>query len=266
MGFKPQQRPSGTREWSTHSANILKGCKHDCRYCYAKHREVHRLGTMTKDQWVHPKLNVGAFNKRWRKVEGTIMFPTSHDITPEFIDQCSDYLVRMLTPGNKVLIVSKPHLSCIDRLTTDLEPFKANVLFRFTICADDDAVLKYWEPEAPGFEERLNSLAVAKSRGFETSVSCEPMLDAPNIVRLVEKLRPHVTDSIWIGKMNDISNRVKVATAADVAEVERIRRGQTNTRILEIYAQLKDDPLIKWKESIKEVVGIATPDKIGMDI
>jgi len=27
---------SGTKEWADHNVNLIDGCSHDCRYCYAK--------------------------------------------------------------------------------------------------------------------------------------------------------------------------------------------------------------------------------------
>jgi hypothetical protein len=56
------------------------------------------------------------------------------------------------------------------------------------------------------------------------------------------------------------------------ANVETLARGkalmatQTDDRIRELYAKLKDDPKIKWKESIKKVVGIDIPTESGLDI
>lgn len=33
-----------------------------------------------------------------------------------------------------------------------------------------------------------------------------------------------------------------------------------------LYEHYKDDPMIKWKDSIKKVVGIERPTETGMDI
>lgn len=52
-------------------------------------------------------------------------------------------------------------------------------------------------------EERIAALSLARTFGFRTSVSIEPMLeDANGAIEVVEAVRPFVTDTIWIGKMN----------------------------------------------------------------
>ena len=82
------------------------------------------------------------------------------------------------------------------------------------------------------------------------------MIDSTNIFRHVANLCPLVTDSIWIGKLNNIRSRVKVETPEDQAAVLRIEQGQIDERIFEIFNSLEDNPLVKWKDSIKKVVGL----------
>jgi hypothetical protein len=49
-------------------------------------------------------------------------------------------------------------------------------------------------------------------------------------------------------------------------EIEKIRRGQTDSIIKSIYRRYKDNPLIKWKAEIKKVVGIPLAEQNGLDI
>jgi hypothetical protein len=46
----------------------------------------------------------------------------------------------------------------------------------------------------------------------------------------------------------------------------RIRQGQMDTIIRQIYQRHKNNPLIRWKKEIKKVVGISVPKKNGLDI
>ncbi len=63
--------------------------------------------------------------------------------------------------------------------------------------------------------------------------------------------------------MNRIGSRVN-CTSEDTAEhIERIRLGQTDERIREIYDSLKDEPLVRWKDSIKRVVGLPLGAEAG---
>ena len=92
------------------------------------------------------------------------------------------------------------------------------------------------------------------------------MLDSAKVVRLFHKLEPWVTDAIWIGKMNDIARRVSIRTKEDRRRVEAIEAGQTDERTRQIYAELKHHPKVKWKDSIKEVLGLKRPDEAGLDV
>jgi len=256
-GKKKAPRISGTREWSSSTVNCVKGCEHDCRYCYARAREVTRFKRMKEEEWPKQQVNLKAVARKQKKVKGVVMFPSSHDITPSSLDACMTVLKKLLIVGNRVLIVSKPHLSCIKTMCESFMNYRDQILFRFTIGADDSALLKYWDRNAPSFEERLDCLALAKKVGYKTSVSVEPMLDSPRILDLVKKLEPHTTDTIWIGMMNNIEKRVPIKTEEDRRQVDRIIKGQTHERVREIYEALKDHPLIMWKESFKMVLGLA---------
>ena len=39
-----------------------------------------------------------------------------------------------------------------------------------------------------------------------------------------------------------------------------------NDNIMKLYHKYKDNPKIKWKESIKKIVGIEIPTEAGLDI
>jgi DNA repair photolyase len=184
------------------------------------------------------------------------MFPSSHDITPSSLEACMTVLDNLLKAGNRVLIVSKPHLECIKAICEKFASFKDLILFRFTIGARDDGILSFWEPNAPAYAERRASLQHAFSEGFATSVSIEPMLDSGGIDGPISDLSPYVTHSIWIGTMNHLGRLEKHADAVLKQAINRIRQGQTDARIMEIYQRHKDNPKIRWKKEIRKIVGI----------
>lgn len=260
-----QKTVFGTKEWSVASVNCVNGCSHNCRYCYARYNAVSRFGRMSGDEWQTMRVRPKDVTKIRSKYPGAVMFPTTHDITPEVLSPCLTVLTNLLSAGNSVLLVSKPHLECISRICEVCNAYREQILFRFTIGADDDRILAYWEPGAPSYRERLNSLDLAYKRGFRTSVSVEPMLDSANIIRHVTNLSPYVTESIWIGKLNNIRSRVRAVTDEDRAAIKRIEDGQTDERIFEIYQSLNGNPLVRWKESIKKVVGLAISAEPGAD-
>lgn len=258
--------PHGTQEWAASNVNIQDGCEHDCRYCYAKTMAI-RFKRATAATWKRPKLRPHDVDKGFTKRSGRIMFPTAHDITDRNIDACLAVLTRMLDAANDVLIVSKPWPSCILRLCEGLADFRNQVVFRFSIGSGDSAVLKYWEPGAPSFDERLKSLQLAYAAEFETSVSGEPMLDAAPEA-FIEATRPYVTDSIWLGKINRLRHILPLNCPRDQEAVlrgEALMATQSDDAIRALYARYGYDPVIKWKDSIKKVIGLRRPTSAGLD-
>ncbi len=263
----PAKFAQGTGEWAKSNVNIQCGCEHDCRYCYAKAMSI-RFGRATSADWRTPVPRRRAEAKRYNRRGGRIMFPSSHDITEGNVEACLAVLKKLLDAGNDVLIVSKPSLASVKRICTALEPYKARVLFRFTICSADDSVLGYWEPGAPTFNERLLSLKHAHAQGFATSVSMEPMLDgAPEAV--IEAVSPYVTDSVWIGKANNLRHIVSLNCPGDKEAANKANELillQSDEAMARLYRRHESNPMIKWKDSIKCIIGLERPTEKGLDI
>ncbi len=255
---------SGTKEWSVASVNCLTGCSHDCRYCYARANALRFKRIATPAEWSRPVIREKEVNRRRRKVDGTVMFPTTHDILPEFLEPCLTVIRNLLEAGNRVLIVSKPHYECIQSITDEFAAYRERILLRFTMGALSEDVLRYWEPGAPSFKERFHCLVMAHQRGFATSVSCEPLLEPERVVELFPWLEIHVSDTIWIGKLNQASARCVPGTSEE--EISRIEAGQTDERVREIYEELKDQPKVRWKESYKRVLGLEEATAAGLDV
>jgi uncharacterized Fe-S cluster-containing radical SAM superfamily protein len=249
-----------------HNENMLKGCLHDCRYCYA-HAMAKRFDRVGENGWISELVVENQLAKTTKRYSGRVMFPSTHDITPEHLEQSLQYIDKMLLAGNTLLIVSKPHLACIGAICTRFSPCKERILFRFTIGSANSETLKFWEPGAPDFEERLESLKCAHAQGFATSVSCEPMLDR-GVQAVISQVLPYVTDSIWLGKANRLKVNLSLNGHSDPITLNRadeLLSWQSDERILRLYEELGGNPKIKWKESIKKVVGIRLQTVSGMD-
>ena len=258
---------SGTKEWAAKNINIVSGCSNNCKYCYAREMAI-RFKRKTSDSWKNEENLKSVDGMRIGHVDGKIMFPSSHDITPSNIDLSIATIRMALDKNNSLLIVSKPHIDCIKRICNEFHDFKKQILFRFSIGSANNETLRFWESDAPLYEERIESLKYAFNKGFETSISCEPMLDN-QISVVIEEVLPYVTDSIWVGKMNKMLGRLKINGFTDKetrAKATQLLEWQQDSEILKIYNRYKDHPKIKWKESIKKVVGIDISDVKGLDI
>jgi len=253
---------TGVKEWTGvdgASVNIQRGCEHDCRYCWARANAV-RFRQCRAEHWPLPVIDNAKVDKpRKKKYTGIVMFPTTHDITEANLSQYLCVLRKLLDAGNKVLIVSKPHWQCITVICEAYEEYKEQMEFRFTIGSGRNDLLKFWEPHAPGFLERLSCLQYAFEKGYKTSVSCEPFLD-PYPWYTYEACSEFITESFWVGKLNKFGHRVDVSLIdpADVVRfVEPLQKCLSDIVIRQIHRTMTPDkfPLVRWKDSIRKICG-----------
>jgi len=248
---------TGTREWADKNINIAYGCENNCKYCYSKAMAL-RSKRIEATAWVNPWPNFIEINKKIKKHDKPIMFPSSHDITPLTLNVSIKVIEKHLLIGNSLLIVSKPNYDCIKQICDTFEDFKNQILFRFSIGSHSDLTLSFWEPNAPILEDRLKALRYAFSKGFQTSVSCEPMLDCQP-EKVVSLVRPYVTESIWLGKPNSFKSILSINQHTDRRTqimADALIAQQDEKFINQLFQKYKSDPLIKWKDSINKVVGL----------
>jgi DNA repair photolyase len=235
---------SGTKEWAEKNVNFQIGCENNCSYCYAR-RMNQRYDSVRIPDWSKPKIDLKkvAQSRRTRK-STNFMFPSSHDITENNLNEYKTILKKLLDAGNNVLVVSKPRIECIKSICADFQSYKKQILFRFTIGSSDNTVLGYYEPNATEFQERLACLKLAHSMGYETSVSCEPMLDL-NIEDVVTKCLPYVTESLWLGIMS-LRNLDRDEDRAIFSQITSRSHCQ---RLWNLYGS---NPKIKWKHLLAD--------------
>jgi len=87
------------------------------------------------------------------------------------------------------------------------------------------------------------------------------MLDN-QIERVIKKVDPFVTETIWIGKVNRLlgttgRGRLEfngVLNKKTLQRAEELNEWQNNDNIIKLYNRLKNNHKIKWKASIKHVL------------
>ena len=244
---RSKSKITGTREWADYNVNCISGCINDCRYCYAKNM-AKRFGRATEETWKIMTVNQAKVDKNYVKKSGRVMFPSSHDITDdsEIENACFSVLSNLLENGNEVLVTTKPRLSTIKKIISRFKEHQEAMQFRFTITSLDDDLLKFWEPNAPLFQERMDSLMFAFNKGFLTSVSMEPFLDyRPE--DLVKRVEPYCTESVWIGKMNYI--QINNLTLFEQEYYKKVRKNYTLEHLEKVFINLKENPKIRFKDS-----------------
>lgn len=248
MKTKTRKITLGTKEWADSNVNIYFGCSNNCRYCYAKKMAI-RFKRKTEETWKIMIPNTKNINKEYRKRNGRIMFPSSHDITENSLKNCLLVLKKLVNSDNDILITTKPSLKCIEAICDDFSRNKEKLQFRFTITSDDNNLLEFWEPSAPSFEDRLESVKKAFYQGFKTSISIEPFLDEDPF-DLVDVLLPYTTESIWIGRMNYLSkSNFKTNELENYDYIKEINKNENLLKIIK-KAEEYNDSLIRIKDSI----------------
>ena len=71
---------------------------------------------------------------------------------------------------------------------------------------------------------------------------------------IYDAVEVHVTNDIWVGKMNKIDERIHSNDEKLAKFINFVKREQTDSKIAIIYNEYKNNPLISWKDSIKEVM------------
>jgi hypothetical protein len=318
-----RQSKTGTREWSQASVNCCTGCAHGCLYCYARAAAL-RFGRLADGrEWVNetprdrkpvsrshgltvPRSHGPTVPRScdwWkspiynRRYPGVVMFPTTHDITPGNLDCCLTVLQRLLWAGNKVLVVSKPHLDCTRRILRGVDGTglggsvgRTRIEFRFTIGAIDRTLLDFWEPGAPTLPERMAALELVFKQGWKTSVSAEPLLEPATALDLIGMVHPFITETIWIGMANKLRARTAWIAQARGDNHFNVRRPihdaaghelpspealeaaivgleacQTPEAIRRVYDPLKSNPQVRWKDSYRQALGLPEQEEPDND-
>ena len=251
INFDDDRKGTGTAEWAEVTENICRGCVNNCLYCYAAHN-ANRFNQRPRAEWEREEFTKRAAMTTYPARNGVVMFPSSHDITPFNLLEYIRVAKLILGKGNHLLIVSKPRLDCIEKIVAELKEWREQILFRFTVGTYDADVSLLWEPGAPLPLERTKALALAMDSGYKTSVSIEPMLEGyDGTIQTVNAVRSFVTDTIWIGKMNKVRQRVAPEYFEAVGRIETM---QDDESIMKLYRCYERDTMIRWKDSIKEVV------------
>lgn len=246
----------GTRQISDQSMNIMTGCGHNCKYCYAAYQSLQRGKIRNRSDWPGMSRSYsGAMKDDYPKYDGLVMYPTSHDIEPCHLHYHIALIRKLLASGNEILLTTKAHYECVDEISFVFERYKEQIRFMFTITSLNDQVSRFWEPNAPCPHERLSSLMLAFLRGYQTNVIIEPMLEGPAEAKAIyRRVLPFVTDKIWIGKMNSPTVRVDTSVPDNEAAVKRILRMQSHQNIVGLFDELNGQEKVRWKESITREV------------
>lgn len=212
---KPIYEPKGkAREYGEHAINIYTGCNHGCIYCYAPN-VLHK----TKEQFQEVQVREGIVEAvkdqlKRENIRGKLIhlcftcdpYPAEIDTTPtrEIIKAVKD-------AGNFVQILTKGGF----RAERDFDLLDGRDWFGVTLTTQTD-LIKYYEPNAASFGERIASLLRAHKKGIRTWVSLEPVIDPKTVYRTIST--GFFIDLFKIGKLNYMKTDINWAEFGTEAE------------------------------------------------
>ena len=239
-------------------------CPRGCRYCYAVAFSHRRTGAPIPD--IEDDRNLFVANGRSinrlmghtsRKQPELRIFASMHDVFPENLGDYLRIARHLVTVANvELLIVTKAGPDVVRPLCAGLANVRDKVMIVITITSADDETLKFWEPHAPTFAERLESLEIAHANGFRTSVSLEPFLSDPRPV--IAAARDFVTHGMWLGSMEhtstlEFSSNEEPGFADRHAAVNASYTRENVTRLVEEY---ENDPKVFFKFTLMQICGL----------
>lgn len=243
------------KQWSSYSYNIgvsKKLCRNDCVYCYMKPMYARFKREMDDIEDLFPA-DADRVKKGWRKIKTSeeskvYMFPSSHDIFPESVE---DYIIvakKIIDAGHRVICVSKPRIDVITRICSEMEKYKFGFKFRFSISTNNEELMKVWESNAPSFAERFECLKYAFKNSYQTGVSLEPYIDDPSTI--IAQITPFITDKIWIGPM---TNYDKLYIHVDYKYIHDLDELYSKENTIKLVQKFRTHPKIFWKTGIMKI-------------
>lgn len=202
--MKPIYEPKGkAKEYGDYAINIYTGCPHECYYCFAPN--VLRKVKEDFHKCVEPRKNIVEEVRKQVEREGITgklihlcftcdPYPVGYDTTP------TREIIKILKDsGNNVQILTKNGADAM----RDFDLLDSGDWFGITYAGyelgEHDKVPKT-EPNAGTPHERTFALHTAYKKGIKTWVSAEPVLNAVDVINLID-LADYI--NLWkIGKLN----------------------------------------------------------------
>jgi len=200
-------KPNGpAREYAALALNLYSGCTHGCTYCYAPGALHMRRSDFHGEP--RPKMDIVS-RVRYNAIRlarldhtpeillsfiGDVYQPAEveHQITRSVIKILIEhgFSFTILTKGGK-------------RAARDFDLLKHYPGFRFgtSLSVFSQKYADRYEPNAATVEDRIDTIALAKSMGIETWVSLEPVIMPDQAIRIINLIH-ELVDHWAVGKIN----------------------------------------------------------------
>ena len=199
--------PKGkAREYSPLALNLYLDCSHGCKYCYAP--AILRKGEGYY-KVASPRNNI--IKMLEKDLERNA--PKSQVLLSFIGDVYSQTSDENLTTRQALSLLSKYHVPTAiltkggKRCLKDVDIFKSfgeHFQIGYTLTFMDEKKSLEWEPGAAIPEERLQVLKELHDNGMQTFVSCEPVIEPEETLKLIERtITDNSVDIYKVGKLNN---------------------------------------------------------------
>lgn len=222
--MKPIYKPKGrAAEYGDYAINVYTGCPHRCYYCFAPN--VLRRDREEFHSHVEPRtVIIDAVRRQLEKEEITgklIHLCFTCDPYPRGINSTAtrEIIKAIKESGNYVQILTKGDGS------RDFDLLDGSDWYGVTYAGYQNLASNI-SPDEPGSSSpahRLNVLKQARQSGIKTWVSCEPVLDAGDVLWLLQ--RTDYINLYKIGKLNYHPSDINWAAFGKEAERICIAKG-----------------------------------------
>lgn len=190
-----------------YAANIFKGCKHGCKYCYVP--SFLKMDTDKRVIFESAVTLVPNLMERLRKdlnrlgnLPEPIFLCFTCDPYPEDWDmRCitSEVISAIMESGNAVNMLTKGGTRAFRDMPMLMKDTRNKLGSTLTFYSDE--LSKEWEPGAASPSDRISMLKAAKMHGISTWASIEPVIVPSESLKIIEFAMPYV-DEFKIGKWN----------------------------------------------------------------
>lgn len=203
MNLKVIYEPAGrAEEYSKLALNIYKGCNFGCEYCFGpstlrrEKEDFHKNIELRKD--FLRKLELDCIKLKDTKERVLLCFVTDPYNDTDLELKLTREVIRLFKVYNIPFhVLTKGGM----RAARDFDLYKKGDAFASTLTFLDEKKSKLWEPKAAPPVDRLNALKLAHSKGIETWVSLEPVVDVNESLAIIKTTAPYV-DLFKVGKLN----------------------------------------------------------------
>ena len=197
-------------EYSKWALNVYNGCAHGCTYCYVP--GIVKRSYADFSSKVFPRANVVNLLRKDLEAHADGLIMGEGDNTVLLCFTCDPYqlveeelkitrqCLELFTSFDVPVQVLTKECKIAIRDFDLLEKNKLNK-YAVTITHTNNDFLKKMEPNASTFDERVQSLELAKEKGITTWVSLEPVVNFEETYKIIDETY-FVVDQFKVGKLN----------------------------------------------------------------